>query len=102
MFKRLIATGLVFGAAALAPPAEAQAQRCLSRDALIEKLQANYGEKLTGGGLQSAHQLLEVWTSDETGSFTVFFTQPSGISCIVAAGENWNSVRALAEQGLTG
>lgn len=78
MFKRLFSAALVFGAAALVPPAEAQVSRCLPRDTLIEKLQDNYGETLAGGGLQASQLLLEVWSSDTVGSFTVFCTTPPG------------------------
>jgi len=99
MFKRMLSTALVFGAAALAPPAEAQALRCLPRDSLIETLQSKYGEQLTGGGLQSAEQLVEVWSSNETGSFTVLFTRPGGTSCIVASGQHWNSVSTPPTEG---
>ena len=100
MFKRLVSTALVFGLAALAPPAIAQGLRCLPRDALIDQLKKDFGEELTGGGLQSETQLLEVWTSDRSGSFTVFVTQPTGISCIVATGDNWNSAPLPAKEGL--
>ena len=103
MFKRLCSTALIFGAAALAPPsAEAQTLRCLPRDALVEKLENDYGEALTGGGLQSPQQLLEVWSSDKTGTFTVFFTRSNGISCIVATGRNWNTYEASDDDGLAG
>jgi len=100
MFKRLLSTALVFGAAALAPPAEAQAMQCLPRETLVQTLQSNFGERLTGGGLQSSRQLLEIWSSGETGSFTVFFTQPNGISCIVATGQHWNSVEPKGAEGV--
>jgi len=102
MFKRLVTTALVFGAAALAPPADAQTLRCLPRNALIEKLEDRYGETLVGGGLQTAQQLLEIWSSAETGSFTVFFTRPNGMSCIVATGEDWYSVGKSDIGGLAG
>ena len=104
MFKRLCSTAIVFGAAALAPPlAEAQTLRCLPRDALVEKLQDDYDEALTGGGLQSPRQILEVWSSDKTGTFTVFFTRANGVSCIVATGQNWNSYQVSDDDdGLAG
>lgn len=102
MFKRLISTALVFGAAAMAPPAHAQTTQCLQRDALVETLQGKYGESLTGGGLQSAERLIEVWSSDDTGSFTVFVTHPNGVSCIVATGQNWNTVASSGDDGVTG
>ena len=90
MFKRLFTTALVFGAAALAPPAYAQAGQCMPREMLIENLQSKYSEHLTGGGLQSPQQLLEVWSSSESGSFTVFVTRPNGVSCVMATGRHWN------------
>ena len=102
MFKRVISTALIFGATALAPPASAQAMQCLPRAALVEKLTTDYAEELTGGGLQNPQQLLEVWSSDRTGSFTVFITGANGIACIVATGLHWNSVRATNEDGVSG
>ena len=100
MFKRLFATALVFGTAALAPPVFAQESQCLPREALIEKLQMHYGERLTGGGLQSPQQLLEAWSSDRSGSFTIFLTRPDGFSCVVATGQNWNSATEVIKEGL--
>lgn len=107
MFKRLCSTALIFGAAALAPPLAAQAQAqgvaCLPRDALVERLEGRYKESPpAGGGLQSPQQLLEVWASEETGSFTVFVTRPNGVSCIVATGQNWTGATTAATGGVAG
>lgn len=90
MFKRLFASALVFGAASLAPPAAYAIPGCAERSELVEKLSAQYREGLIGGGLQSAKELLEVWSSPETGSFTIIVTNANGISCVVAAGGNWH------------
>lgn len=92
MFKRLFSTAVVFGAAALAPPVAAQPAQCLPRDILIERLEAQYSEQLTGGGLQNAARLLEIWSSPQTGSFTVFVTQANGLACVIATGQDWHSV----------
>lgn len=96
MFKRLFSAAIVFGAAALAPPVWAQGAACMPREALIETLQARYGESLTGGGLQNPRQVIEVWSSVDSGSFTVFVTTAEGLSCVIASGMNWHSVAALA------
>ena len=91
MFKRLFAIALTFGMAATAPPAFAQ-NNCAVRDQLISKLQDSYAEELAFGGLQKtrgAQSVMEVWTSKETGSYTVLVTQPNGISCIVAVGTDF-------------
>lgn len=104
MFKRLCSSAVIFGAAALAPPeaAHAQAMTCLPRAALVERLEDRYKEHLAGGGLQSPQQLLEVWASEETGSFTVFITRPDGVSCIVATGQHWTSTTTAAPEGVAG
>lgn len=102
MFKRLISTAAIFGAAATAPPASAQSVKCMPRPSLIQELETRYNENLSGGGLQNAQQLLEIWTSEQSGSFTVFVTRPDGISCVVATGKNWNSTTRQVKEGITG
>lgn len=90
MFKRIIAGGLLFGMAATAPPAFAAS--CAMRDIVVARLQSNYSESLTAGGLQGNQTMttmLEVWASQENGTFTVIITNPQGVSCIVAAGTDW-------------
>ena len=60
---------------------------------MIAKLQDSYSEELAFGGLQKtrgAQSVMEVWTSKETGSYTVLVTQANGIqSCIVAVGTDF-------------
>ena len=90
MFKRLTATALTLSMVALSSPATAAA--CAQRDAIVDRLQSKYSEVLTAGGLQIAlpvRNMVEVWSSPDTGTFTVIVTNPSGISCIVAAGTDW-------------
>lgn len=59
---------------------------------MIAKLQDSYSEELVFGGLQKTRgvqAVMEVWTSKETGSYTVLVTQANGISCIVAVGTDF-------------
>ncbi len=98
MFKRLIALSLTFGMAATAPPAFAAA--CGARDAVVDKLESKFSEQLIAGGLQAssrATSVLEVWTSPETGTFTVLVTKPNGVTCVVAAGTNFFSQDPVVE-----
>lgn len=90
MFKRIIASTMIFGMAAIAPPAHGQVA-CASRDSLIEGLAKKYGEERVAGGLQSADQMVEVFSSPETGSFTILLTHPNGQSCVVSSGKSWNT-----------
>lgn len=92
MFKRLFTAAIIFGAAALAPPAPAQSQNatnCLERAKLVAVLENTYREQPWGAGLQSTYQILEIWSSPETGSFTILVTYSNGTSCIVASGSYW-------------
>lgn len=97
MFKRLLSSALIFGMAAIAPPAVAAS--CAPRDGVVQQLQQSYSENLSAGGLQKSHPvdtMIEVWSSAETGSFTVLVTHPSGISCIVASGQHYFEVATPA------
>ena len=90
MFKRLTVSALVFGMTALAPPVLAQStQACGPRAQFVEKLENKYKEVSRGVGLSSPTQVIEFWSSPETGSFSVFVTYPNGMSCILATGQSW-------------
>ena len=80
-------------ASILAPThsAIAQSVTCLPRTALVQSLKSTHGEHLTGGGLQNALHVIEVWSSVKSGSFTVFVTRADGMACIVATGQNWHN-----------
>lgn len=91
MFKRIAVSALVFGMAAIAPPvAEAQStNKCGPRGPFVESLTQKYKEVSKGVGLSSATQVVEFWVSEETGTFSILVTYPNGMSCILAAGQNW-------------
>jgi hypothetical protein len=88
-----------------AMPAGVQAQSgmpCFQRDTLVTALEEKYKESLTGGGIQNETQILEVWASAETGTFTVIITRADGISCIAATGKGWQQVEKVAALGVPG
>jgi len=88
MFKRNVTAALVFGALALAPPVHAQSI-CAERDTIVERLKNRYHESYQGAGLQSTTSLIEIWSSEETGSWTILMSKADGTSCVVASGMNW-------------
>lgn len=105
MYKRLLGTALIFGLASAAPPlaGTAHAQEndqprisCAPRDALVERLGSAYSETREGAGLKTGTQILEIWTSSETGTWTVLITRADGVSCIVASGTHWLQEEAVA------
>ncbi len=73
-------------------PSKAQAQMaCGQRTDVVSKLQKGYSEAPVSIGLASNGSVIEVFVS-EVGTFTIVMTRPNGLSCLMAAGENWESL----------
>jgi hypothetical protein len=71
-------------------PTVALAQgNCAERDSVVDRLEAGYGEEFTGGGLQNARRIIEVWASEEQGTWTILMTTADGKSCVMASGTDW-------------
>ena len=67
-------------------PAQAQAM-CGPREIIVSQLQDKYGEQRQGFGLQRGRGVLELYASQETGSWTILVTDPRGQACLMATGE---------------
>lgn len=85
---RTIITATAIAVMTAAAPATAQ-PACGPRDAIVEALERKYGETRQGMGLQDDSGVVEIFASAETGTWTILVTLPSGIACLVSAGENW-------------
>ena len=73
--------------------ASAQGTRnCGPRDAVVERLATGYGETRQSVGIGSNNAMVEVFASDETGSWTILVTQANGLSCLVASGQSFEEV----------
>ena len=71
---------------------------CAQRDIVVERLKSRYDESFAAGGLQtgaSSSTLVEVWASEETGTFTVMLTSANGLSCVVATGTDWHQSKPV-------
>ncbi len=77
-----------FGAAAFAQ-AQVAPMVCAERDPLIASLAEEYGEMRRGGGLVGPTAIIEIWVSEETGTWTITHTTTTGWTCIVATGDTW-------------
>lgn len=89
MGKSVILIPVLLALSAL--PAAAK-DACAERDVVIEGLQNKFSEELTAGGLQTtqpSQMMVEVWSSPDTGTFTILMTRPDGTTCIVAAGTDF-------------
>ena len=71
-------------------PAGAQAA-CGDRAKMITHLGATFSEHPIAMGLTSSGAVIEVLTSP-SGTWTFLVTEPSGLTCMVASGESWESL----------
>ena len=92
--KRTIAVTIFSVAAALAAPAGAENQACAPREKVVERLADKYGETRVSMGLGSNNAVMEMFASDETGTWTITVTMTNGMTCLVASGQ---AFEALAE-----
>jgi hypothetical protein len=64
---------------------------CGKRSDVIRQLKQRFAETTSARGI-TGKNLLELYTS-KTGSFTVVITRTDGVSCLLAAGENWHTTQ---------
>jgi hypothetical protein len=103
---RCLALAALAVAAAVAGPAqvlaepEAAAERlpCHDYQTIVETLDKRYGETPASLGLQTNGNMLQVFASSESGSWTILSVAPSGIGCIVAAGRHWQTAPLKAAE----
>lgn len=78
----------------------AQGRNCGPRDAVVTRLAEGYGETRQSMGLGANNAVIEVFASDETGSWTITVTQPNGLTCLVASGQGYEQLaEALPAKG---
>jgi len=94
MTRQLFTLALGFGLLVLcATHAYSQTQRkCGPRDRILGVLAERYGETRRSVGLGNGNQVLEMFASTETGSWTVIVTSPSGLTCLLASGQSYEEV----------
>lgn len=73
----------------LAFPAWGQDQLCAPRVDVLNFLSERFGETRQSMGM-TKDAMMEVYASDETGTWSIVLTLENGISCIVAAGNFYN------------
>ena len=95
MKQTFLALSLGMGAMILATHhAYAQNRNCGPHDRIVERLGERYGESRQSIGLGADNSIVEVFASAETGTWTITVTRPNGLTCLVAAG---NAFETLAE-----
>ena len=97
-------SSLTFVAALAAAPlqtAQAQGGLCGKRDQVISQLKSVHGEIRMSVGLQQNARVMETYANVETGSWTIIVSSPTGVACLVAAGEAFQaSAEDVAQKSL--
>ena len=75
------------GAMILAATHAQSATACGDHAAVVERLMGQYGEARQAMGLSANNTVLEVYASEETGTWTITMTKPGGPTCLMAAGQ---------------
>lgn len=102
----LISAVLMFGLAGAAAPASGAEQPtnqavCGERQQIAESLARKYSEEPVSIGLNVDGGVLEVFAS-KAGTWTILLTAPNGHSCVMTAGENWESLPKSAGSKIKG
>ncbi|MFQ5565514.1 MAG: hypothetical protein ACE5EU_04045 [Paracoccaceae bacterium] len=88
--KRALIPAFVFatvaGFALPATPAHAQ-MVCGKRTDMVRQLSEKYGETRRSLGLAEGRGVVELFASEETGTWTILMTSPQGTACMMAAGQ---------------
>ena len=75
-------------------PASAQSA-CGNRTDILSELAKYYSERPQAMGLSADGKVVEVLASS-TGNWTILVNYPGGQTCVVAVGENWEILPAVA------
>lgn len=87
----ILSAVLLTGAAS----AQSATQPCAERDKVVQRLTSNYGETVQGMGLGANNGVMEVFASEETGTWTITVTMPNGQTCLIASGQAYEGAEVL-------
>lgn len=69
---------------------------CMERSDALKQLSTQYSEAPVAMGIANNGGVLEILVSQTGNSWTIMVTMPSGISCLVAAGNSWESLPVMS------
>lgn len=87
----LAAAALTVSASAFAAP-----MACSPRQDVLTQLSTKFKESPVAIGIANNGGLLEVLTAGDGATWTIIITMPNGVSCLVAAGEDWQDHERVA------
>ncbi len=71
---------------------QAQGRNCAPRADVLQRLAETYGETRRGIGIARQGAVMELFASDQSGSWTITVTLPDGMTCLVASGQAYEQM----------
>lgn len=68
------------------------ATTCADRTKVLSRLAADFGETRQSIGLGANNAVIEVFASDQTGTWTITVTRPNGTTCLIASGQAFEAL----------
>lgn len=98
--KGALAATVAFAAMGSSAVEAQQARNCAPRDIVVTRLADGYGETRQSMGLGANNSIVEVFASEESGTWTITVTTPNGLTCLVASGQAFEELaEALPAKG---
>lgn len=94
---RLVAVTVIGVITVISNGAAARQPACTERSEVISHLAKKYAESPVAIGLANNGGVIEVLSSNKGSSWTIVITMPNGMTCMIAAGESWESVPRVAK-----
>lgn len=87
-----IAAGLILGLGHITL-VSAQTNSCAPRAEVIKHLAVEYKEKTAAVGIaENGSAVYEILTSSDGSTWTLLYSTPNGMSCLMATGQHWQSL----------
>ena len=78
-------------AASVVSHAAAAAMLCIPHETMTQNLRESHAEQPVSMGLDNSGVMIEVFAAP-AGNWTIVMTQPNGMSCLMAAGQSWETL----------
>ncbi|OYY81938.1 MAG: hypothetical protein B7Y33_00790 [Hydrogenophilales bacterium 16-62-9] len=92
MNRTMLALSLGFGGVILATQIAHSSPQCGPRDVVTTLLAERYGETRRALGLAGEAAVMELFASDDTGTWTITLTTPDGQMCLMASGAGYEAL----------
>ena len=94
MMKRILSAAILAMSLLIASPVAAQSDNriCVSHDDWAKSLRMGYQENVVAAGMTADGIFLEVFSSPDGETWSIFITYPAGLTCAMASGKGWSTI----------